>query len=268
MHKHCPASYAPLLGLAARLRAGESLTQELAALPFFRQLEADKAAASQALARSQAYAQQLLADLPEGLSAEYFLSLALESLLAGCAAFAASMGIRTHNKEVIRREAGRLVVKNAFPRALSCYAAGSYGDFTAHRLPLAGYSAGLHIASEEILAQQAISKGLLQARKSFAIDTRQRLQAEPNTAIRSPKTGKPLTQWKGEHWLQITWRLGYTTLLDVLTQIKEGQHADGPAPAELVAALRTITQAYQEVFAAYLSESAYVVVGEAYRIAA
>lgn len=266
MHKHAPASYAPLLGLAARLRAGESLTQELAGMPFFRQFEADKDAAATELARSQSFAQQLLADLPEGLPAEYFLNLATESLLAGCTAITAAMGVRTHNKEVIRREIGRIVVKNAFPRALSCYAAGSYGDFTTHRLPLTGFVAGLHIASEEITAQQAISKGLLAARKSFAVTTRQRIQAEPNTAIRSPKTGKPLAKWNAEHWLQITWRLGYTTLLDVLTQTREAKHEAGPAPAELVAALRTITQAYQEVFAAYLAPPAYAVVGEAYTL--
>ncbi len=203
-------------------------------LPFFRQHtaelnELDVTALTKLLHAcwSTEYALRATAELGD----ENFLRNALHwtfpqayhTILSGLQAFLYTTGVRTNNGQVIRREVGRLVVKNAYPRPVSFYAAGAYGDFSIHRLPLAGYKAGLHIASKEIDAQAQIGQFLRTTRKQKAIGTRQQVQANPNTAIRSQKTGKPLDKWTAAHWQQITWRLGYTTIFDLLGRLRISQ---------------------------------------------
>ena len=74
------------------------------------------------------------------------------TIFAGLQAFLYTLNIKTNNAEVARREVGRLVVRNAYPRAIGYYAAGAYQDFSIHRLPLAGYKTSLHIPEKEIEA--------------------------------------------------------------------------------------------------------------------
>ena len=124
---------------------------------------------------------------------------------------------------MIRREVGRLVVKNAYPRPISFYAAGPYNDFSIHRLPLAGYKAGLHIADKEIEAQAQIGQFLRTTRKMTAQTIRTQVQTNNATALRSPKTGKILDKWQAQHWQQITWRMGYTTFFDLLSRLRISQ---------------------------------------------
>ncbi|MET4106838.1 hypothetical protein [Hymenobacter sp. UYP22] len=148
---------------------------------------------------------------------------AYHTITAGLQAFLYTAGVRSANPSLIRREVGRLVVRNAYPRPVSFYAAGAYGDFSIHRLPLAGYKAGLHIAGKEIDAQAQIGQFLRTTRKIKAQATRLQVQANPNTAIRSQKTGKVLDKWTAAHWQQITWRLGYTTIFDLLGRLRISQ---------------------------------------------
>ncbi|RSK36339.1 hypothetical protein EI290_04300 [Hymenobacter metallilatus] len=148
---------------------------------------------------------------------------AYHTIMAGLQAFLYTAGVRSNNASLVRREVGRLVVRNAYPRPVSFYAAGAYGDFSIHRLPLAGYKAGLHIAGKEIDAQAQIGQFLRTTRKIKAQATRQQVQANPNTAVRSQKTGKVLDKWTAAHWQQITWRLGYTTIFDLLGRLRISQ---------------------------------------------
>ncbi|WP_426490653.1 hypothetical protein [Hymenobacter sp. 102] len=148
---------------------------------------------------------------------------AYHTIMAGLQSFLYTTGVRSNNPSLVRREVGRLVVRNAYPRPISFYAAGAYGDFSIHRLPLAGYKAGLHIAGKEIDAQAQIGQFLRTTRKIKAQATRQQVQANPNTAIRSQKTGKVLDKWTAAHWQQITWRLGYTTIFDLLGRLRISQ---------------------------------------------
>ncbi|WP_240635518.1 hypothetical protein [Hymenobacter rigui] len=148
---------------------------------------------------------------------------AYHTIMAGLQGFLYTTGVRSNNPSLVRREVGRLVVRNAYPRPISFYAAGAYGDFSIHRLPLAGYKAGLHIAGKEIDAQAQIGQFLRTTRKIKAQSTRQQVQANPNTAIRSQKTGKVLDKWTAAHWQQITWRLGYTTIFDLLGRLRISQ---------------------------------------------
>ncbi|SMB90036.1 hypothetical protein SAMN00120144_3266 [Hymenobacter roseosalivarius DSM 11622] len=148
---------------------------------------------------------------------------AYHTILSGLQAFLYTTGVRSNNSSLIQREVGRLVVRNAYPRPVSFYSAGAYGDFSIHRLPLAGYKAGLHIAGKEIEAQAQIGQFLRTTRKMKAQITRQQVQANPNTALRSQKTGKVLDKWTPQHWQQITWRLGYTTIFDLLSRLRISQ---------------------------------------------
>ena len=142
------------------------------------------------------------------------------TIFAGLQAFLYTLDVKTNNATIIRREAGRLVVKNAYPRAIGFYAAGPYYDFSVHRLPLAGYKPGLHIPEKGTEAQAQIGQFLRTTRKLTAITTRQQVQANPATAIRSTKNGQVLDKWSAQHWDQITWRLGYTTIFDLLSRLR------------------------------------------------
>jgi len=216
------------------IQEGDDALGGLQHLPFFRAHEAELADTDvQAITRllhtcwSTEYALRATAELGD----EDYLRNALHwtfpqayhTILAGLQAFLYTTGVRSNNPSLIRREVGRLVVRNAYPRPVSFYAAGSYGDFSIHRLPLAGYKAGLHIAGKEIEAQAQIGQFLRTTRKMKAQWTRQQVQSNPNTAIRSQKTGKPLDKWTAAHWQQITWRLGYTTIFDLLGRLQISQ---------------------------------------------
>ncbi len=142
------------------------------------------------------------------------------TIFAGLQAFLYTLGVKSNNANIIRREAGRLVVKNAYPRAIGYYAAGPYYDFSVHRLPLASYKPGLHIPEKGIEAQAQIGQFLRTTRKLQAVTTRQQVQNNPATAIRSAKTGQVLDKWSVQHWDQITWRLGYTSIFDLLSRLR------------------------------------------------
>jgi hypothetical protein len=106
------------------------------------------------------------------------------TVFAGLQAFLYTLGIHTNNASVIQREVGRLVVRNAYPKAIGFYAAGPYNDFSIHRLPLAAYKAGLQIAGKEIDAQAQIGQFLRTTRKQKATAIRNQVQTNSNTAIR------------------------------------------------------------------------------------
>lgn len=216
------------------IEQADDATGGLQHLPFFRAhqaelTEADVQAVTKLLHASWSteYALRATAELGD----EDYLRNALHwtfpqayhTITAGLQAFLYTAGVRSSNPSLIRREVGRLVVRNAYPRPVSFYAAGAYGDFSIHRLPLAGYKAGLHIAGKEIDAQAQIGQFLRTTRKIKAQATRLQVQANPNTAIRSQKTGKVLDKWTAAHWQQITWRLGYTTIFDLLGGLRISQ---------------------------------------------
>jgi hypothetical protein len=216
------------------IQENDDATGGLQHLPFFRSHQAELTDTDvQAITRmlhscwSTEYALRATAELGD----EDYLRNALHwtfpqayhTILSGLQAFLYTTGVRSNNPSLVRREVGRLVVRNAYPRPVSFYAAGAYGDFSIHRLPLAGYKAGLHIAGKEIDAQAQIGQFLRTTRKMKAQWTRQQVQANPNTALRSQKTGKVLDKWTASHWQQITWRLGYTTIFDLLGRLQISQ---------------------------------------------
>lgn len=142
------------------------------------------------------------------------------TIFASLQAFLYTLNIKTNSSELITREVGRLVVRNAYPRAIGYYAAGPYQDFSMHRLPLAGFKPSLQIPEKEIDAQAQIGQFLRTTRKMRAQTIRNQIQNNSQTALRSPKTGKVLEKWNAQHWSQITWRMGYTTLFDLLSRLR------------------------------------------------
>ncbi len=142
------------------------------------------------------------------------------AVFAGLQAFLYTRGVKTNNEAWVLREAGRLVVKNAYPRAMGFYASGHYDDFNVHRLPLAHYKPGLQIAGKELEAQSQIGQFLRTTRRQRAKAVRQQVQANTATAIRSSKTGEVLQKFGPQHWQQLTWRIGYTTLFDLMARLR------------------------------------------------
>jgi uncharacterized protein (UPF0332 family) len=142
------------------------------------------------------------------------------AVFASLQAFLHTRGIKTSNEALVMREAGRLVVKNAYPQAMSFYASGHFDDFRVNRLPLAHYKPGLQIAGKELEAQSQIGQFLRTTRRLKAKSVRQYVQGNPNTAIRSSRTGEVLQKFGPQHWQQLTWRLGYTTLFDLLSRLR------------------------------------------------
>lgn len=142
------------------------------------------------------------------------------TVFASLQAFLHTRQIKTSNESLVMREAGRLIVKNAYPQAMSFYASGHYDDFRINRLPLAHYKPGLQIAGKELEAQSQIGQFLKTTRRMKAKSVRQQVQANPNTAIRSSRTGEVLQKFGPQHWQQLTWRMGYTTLFDLLARLR------------------------------------------------
>ncbi|MCX2739698.1 hypothetical protein [Pontibacter anaerobius] len=142
------------------------------------------------------------------------------AVFAGLQAFLYTRDVKTSNEAWILREAGRLVVKNAYPRAMGFYASGHYDDFKVHRLPLAHYKPGLQIAGKELEAQAQIGQFLCTTRRQKAKAVRQQVQANAATAIRSSKSGEVLQKFSPQHWQQLTWRVGYTTLFDLMARLR------------------------------------------------
>ncbi len=142
------------------------------------------------------------------------------AVFAGLQAFLHTRQVNTANEALVMREVGRLVVKNAYPRTISFYASGHYDDFNIHRLPLAHYKPGLQIAGKELEAQAQIGQFLRTTRRMKAKAIRNVVQANPATAIRSNRTGEVLQKFGPQHWQQITWRVGYTTIFDLLSRLR------------------------------------------------
>ncbi|MCC9169049.1 hypothetical protein [Pontibacter harenae] len=145
---------------------------------------------------------------------------AFYAVFAGLQAFLHTRGIKTNNEAWVLREAGRLVVKNAYPQAISFYASGHYDDFNINRLPLAHYKPGLQIAGKELEAQAQIGQFLRTTRRQKAKAVRQQVQANPATAIRSSRNNEILQKFGPQHWQQLTWRVGYTTLFDLMARLR------------------------------------------------
>ncbi|MHA6247085.1 hypothetical protein ACXYMU_04050 [Pontibacter sp. CAU 1760] len=142
------------------------------------------------------------------------------TVFAGLQAFLRTRGVTSGHEGLVLREAGRLVVRNAYPRAIGFYASGHFDEFNVNRLPLAHYKPGLQIAGKELEAQAQIGQFLRTTRRQKAKQVRQQVQTNPATAIRSSRTNEVLQKFGPQHWQQLTWRLGYTSIFDLMARLR------------------------------------------------
>lgn len=200
-------------------------------LPFFRQFrielstEEEEAAGKRLLnSWSTEYALRATAELGDDDYLRYALHWtfpqAYYSILAGLQAFLCTLGVNSSHERLVSRETGRLVLKGAYPDAVGYYASGSYPHFSINKLPFGHYKPGLHPPEDSAEAQAQIGQFLRTTRKLKAQAVRQNLQADPQTAVRSHRTGKVLEKWSRKHWQTITWRLGYTSYFDLLSRLR------------------------------------------------
>jgi len=142
------------------------------------------------------------------------------SMVFGVRAFLATQGFYGSNDEIIRQRVGRLVATAHYPRAIGFYASGHYGDFRVYRLSVPGVAPSLTLVGNPREAQAQIAQFLRTTRTAKAKQIRQDVQANPNTALRSEKTGNILQKFDARHWQKLTPRLGYTTFYDLMSRLK------------------------------------------------
>ncbi|RYD74985.1 MAG: hypothetical protein EOP53_17295 [Sphingobacteriales bacterium] len=145
---------------------------------------------------------------------------AFYSVFLGMQAFYSTVGVRDNNFERLSREFGNMVANGAYPRAISFYADGHYGRFHLHRMRPAKFKPSLFPPVHYAEAEAQIGQFLFTTRKQKAKEVRARVQANPQQALRSAKTGNILQKFSKTDWEQITWRLGYTTMIDLLGRLK------------------------------------------------
>jgi hypothetical protein len=142
------------------------------------------------------------------------------SVLFGVRAFLATQGLFGNSDDLIRLRVGRLVANGFYPRAIGFYASGHYGDFKTYRLSVPGVQPSLSLVGNPREAQAQVAQFLRTTRTMKAKQTRQEVQANPNTALRSEKTGNILMKFDARHWQKLTPKLGFTTFFDLMGRLK------------------------------------------------
>ena len=129
-------------------------------------------------------------------------------------------GITTRQPERIIAEGGKLVAKGAYPQAVSFYAAGHPHRPRMRRLPYGRLNPGLQLLANEPEAQRQIGQFLRTTHRQRAQQVRRAVQANEQLALRSARTGDVLKRFDDQHWQQLSWRIGYTTVFDLLARLR------------------------------------------------
>ena len=128
-------------------------------------------------------------------------------------------GITTRQPERVIAEGGKLVAKGAYPAAVSFYATGNPHQPRMRRLPYGRLNPSLHLLASEPEAQRQIGQFLRTTHRQRAQQVRQAVQANEQIALRT-REGKVLKRFDERHWQQINWRIGYTTVFDLLSRLR------------------------------------------------
>lgn len=129
-------------------------------------------------------------------------------------------GADTRWSKSANREGGRLIVRGVYPHAVSFYAVGHPHHPRIYHLPYGKYQPGLQQAASEEDAQRQIGQFLRTTHRQHALQVRHQTQSNPLTALRSQKTGKILKRFEENHWQQLSWRIGYTTIFNLLSRLR------------------------------------------------
>ncbi len=145
---------------------------------------------------------------------------AFYSVFLSMQAYFSTAGITDNNFDKLSREFGKMVANGAYPRAISFYADGHYDNYHLHRMRPAKFKPGLFPPQHLAEAEAQIGQFLFTSRKMRLKEVRNRVQANPQQALRSPKTGNILQKFGRKDWEQLTWRAGYTTIIDLLGRLR------------------------------------------------
>lgn len=142
------------------------------------------------------------------------------SVFESLQAFLKLQGIQRLQPEKIQWEAGHLVANGAYPKVISFYASGHPQKPRLSGLKYGHYRPSLQLADMQTEAQAQLGQFLRTTRKAKAQSVRQKVQGNPATALRSQRTGKVLERFTDEHWRQLSWRLGHTSIFSFLLRLR------------------------------------------------
>ncbi|WKN42867.1 hypothetical protein [Tunicatimonas pelagia] len=116
--------------------------------------------------------------------------------------------------------AGRLVKQKFYPQPISFYASGEAHHPSVYGLPAGRWSKPtLILAQDKREAQSQLRQFLRTTHRQRSQQVRARVQGNPKTALRSERTGEILRRFNREHWQQLTWRIGNTTVFHLLQRL-------------------------------------------------
>jgi hypothetical protein len=142
------------------------------------------------------------------------------SVFESLQAFLRIQGIKRLQPEQMEWEAGHLVANGAYPKAISFYASGHPLKPHLNGLQYGHYRPSLQLADMKTEAQAQLGQFLRTTRKAKAQSVRQKMQGNPATALRSQRTGKVLARFTDEHWRQLSWKLGHTSIFSFLLRLR------------------------------------------------
>ncbi|MGB3778057.1 MAG: hypothetical protein WA960_06835 [Tunicatimonas sp.] len=128
-------------------------------------------------------------------------------------------GITVRQPERVIAEGSKLIARGAYPQAVSFYATGHPHQPRMRRLPYGRLNPSLQLLTSEPEAQRQIGQFLRTTHRQRAQQVRQAVQANEQIALRT-RTGKVLKRFDERHWQQINWRIGYTTVFDLLARLR------------------------------------------------
>ena len=128
--------------------------------------------------------------------------------------------VESRYPDQIQREAGQFIARGAYPEAISFYATGHPQHPYLHGLSYGHYKPSLQLTDLQTEAEAQVGQFLRTTRKAKARQIRQQVQSNPATAIRSQSTGKILQRFTDEHWKQMNWRIGITSIFSFLLRLR------------------------------------------------
>ena len=142
------------------------------------------------------------------------------SVFESLQAFLRLQGLYRIQSEQIEKEAGKLIAGGAYPEAVAFYATGHPLRPRLHGLRYGSYKPSLQLADLLTESQAQVGQFLRTTRRTFAQQLRKKMQSNPATALRSQTSGSILLRFTDEHWQQLSWRIGYTTIFSFLQRLK------------------------------------------------
>lgn len=141
------------------------------------------------------------------------------SIFFGAKAFLAVQGGSVNSEFVARMRVGRLVAANWYPAPLGFGAMGYPGKFTLMGLPSGHATPALHLVDTPHEWQAQVGQFLRTTRSQQMVAARRRMQADPETALRT-KSGKIATRFGAREWAEVARKVSPTSFLDLFARLK------------------------------------------------